>query len=166
MRESSISTHLSSVVPPFFENISTSTLRLLESTKCRDKAVQTLPLLSKISLNNTSFQVSINSLRLCLSSECLLNFLSNLCILSCVGKSLKFMAFLFLENELNLNIFTHAVPFPSKNSSLTFHHHTLGRHKLLITTATIFRKSVSSNSRKEWRKLLSALSEFNRKIYR
>ena len=114
MRESSISTHLSSVVPPFFENISTSTLRLLESTKCRDKAVQTLPLLFKISLNNTSFRVSINSLRLCLSSECLLNFLSNLCILSCVGKSLKFMAFLFLENELNLSIFTHAVPSPAK----------------------------------------------------
>ena len=48
-----------------------------------------------------------------LSPECLLSFLSNLHIPPCVGKTFEFMVFKFLENTLNLGIFTYAplIPF-------------------------------------------------------
>ena len=38
----------------------------------------------------------------------------------CVGKTFKFLAFTFLENALNLGIFTH-VPFHSKFNFLSSH---------------------------------------------
>ena len=47
---------------------------------------------------------------LSLSSECLLNFLSSVYILPCVGKIFNFMEFSFLENAIIRGIFTHAPP--------------------------------------------------------
>ena len=69
----------------------------------------------KINLKHTSFYISINSLGLYLSPECLLNFLSNLYIPPCVRKIFKFMVFAFLENALNLSIFTYAFPLPTQS---------------------------------------------------
>ena len=67
-------------------------------------------------MHDISFHISINSLGFYLSPKCLLNFLSNLYIPPCVGKIFKFMVFSFLENALNLGIFTHAFPPHSKLS--------------------------------------------------
>ena len=69
----------------------------------------------KISIKDTSFYISLNSLRFYLSPECLLSFLSNLCMPPCVGKNFKFMMFTFLENALNLGVFTHAPLLPTQN---------------------------------------------------
>ena len=66
----------------------------------------------KISLKDTSFYISINSLRIYLSLEFLLNFLLNFFARSCVEKSFKSMVFTFVENALNLGIFSHAPPPP------------------------------------------------------
>ena len=63
----------------------------------------------KISLSY--LDIPINSLGLYLSPECLFNFLSNLHISPCVGKIFEFM-FTFLENALNLGIFTNDSPPP------------------------------------------------------
>ena len=73
------------------------------------------PLSFKISLKDTSFHISINSLRLYLSPECLLNFLSNLYIPPCVGKNFKLKESTFLKNALIQGIFT---PVPT-HSRLT-----------------------------------------------
>ena len=55
-----------------------------------------------------------------------------------VGKSFKSMVFTFIENALNLDIFTHTYfPFHSK-LSLSSYHHTLSRGKLLILPCSIF----------------------------
>ena len=64
----------------------------------------------KNSLKDTFFHISINSLGLHLSPECLLNFLSKFYIPHCMGKTFKFMVLTFLEHALNLGIFTHAPP--------------------------------------------------------
>ena len=59
----------------------------------------------KINFKNTSFHISINSLRLYLlnylSLECLLIFLSNLYILQWLEKSFKFMVFRLLKNAFS-----------------------------------------------------------------
>ena len=55
---------------------------------------------------------------------------------SWVGQFFKFMVLTFLENALNLGIFTH-VP-PNQNSTPSSCHHTLGRRKLLIPPGSIF----------------------------
>ena len=60
------------------------------------------------------FHISINSLELYLSPECVVNFLSNLYIPPCVGNIFKFMVFTFVENALNLGIFTHVPHSPAK----------------------------------------------------
>ena len=99
---------------------------------------------------------------LSLSSECLLNFLSSVYILPCVGKIFNFMEFSFLENAIIRGIFTHAPPLSPPSSC----HHALGRRKLLIPQVAFFRKSVSRNSRNRWRKLWFALSKFSQKIWR
>ena len=77
----------------------------------------------KISLKDTSFDISKNSFGLYLSTECLLNFLSNLYIYSMYvyiyiyifhhvwEKSFKFIVFTFLENALSLGIFTYVPPY-------------------------------------------------------
>ena len=62
----------------------------------------------------------------------------------CVGKIFKFMVFTFLENALNLGIFTKLLP-----------------HSKL---APKFLSSRSTNSRKRWKKLWFALSKFNQKM--
>ena len=49
------------------------------------------------------------------------------------------MVFTFLENALNLSIFTHA-PLPTQNFPPNSYHHTLGRRKLLISPGSIFWK--------------------------
>ena len=115
----------------------------------------------KINLKHTSFHISINSLGLYLSPECLLNFLSNLYIPPCVRKIFKFMVFAFLENALNLSIFTYAFPLPTQSSPPSSYHHTLGRGKLLIPS-----DSIIFNSRKALRKPWFTLSEFSQKIWR
>ena len=77
------------------------------------------PFYFKIGLKDTFFHTSRNSLRLYLSPDCLLNFLSNLYIQPCVEKSFKFMMFTFLEHELNLGILTQ-LPRPLFKLSLNF----------------------------------------------
>ena len=64
----------------------------------------------KISLKDTSFHISINSLGLYLSPECLLNFLSNFYIPPSAGKIFKSMEFTFLENALIRGIFIRGPP--------------------------------------------------------
>ena len=74
------------------------------------------PLPLKICLKDTFFHISINSLGLYLSAECLLNVLSKMHIPPCVGKIFKFMAFTFLEIALNLGITSAPTPPHSKLS--------------------------------------------------
>ena len=45
-------------------------------------------------------------------------------------------------------------------------HHTTGRRKSLIPQGSIFRNSVSTSSRKGWRKLWLALLKYSQKIWR
>ena len=73
----------------------------------------------KISVKDKFFHTSINSLGLYLCPECLLNFLSNLCIPKYVGKSFKFIVFTFLEKALIRGNFTHAFLY-IQNSPPTF----------------------------------------------
>ena len=68
------------------------------------------PLSFNISLKDTYFQISTNSIVLYLSPEYLLNFLSNFRIPPYMGKIFKFMEFTFLENALIPVIFIHAPP--------------------------------------------------------
>ena len=82
----------------------------------------------------------MKSLWLYLSPEWLLNFLSNLYIPPCVRKIFKFMVFTFLENGLNLGIFTYASPFPTQIPPPSSYHHTLARGKLIIPPSSIFSK--------------------------
>ena len=90
----------------------------------------------KISLKDTSFHISINSLGLYLSPECLLFFLSNYSTMC--GKYVKFMEFAFLENRLIWNIFNHTPP----HSILVpiFSSSGLGSRKLLILPSSILSK--------------------------
>ena len=74
--------------------------------------------------------VSIYSLGLSLSPECFLSFLSNVYIPICVGKMFKVMVFIFLENPLNIGIFTYASLF-TQNLPPSCYHHSLDRGKLL-----------------------------------
>ena len=74
---------------PFFLKVS-----LLPSSQAEQ-----LPNPPKISLKDTFFYISINSLGLYLSPECLLNFLSNFYIPPFVGKIFKFSK--FPENAQN-----------------------------------------------------------------
>ena len=92
----------------------------------------------KISLKDTSFHISINSLGLYLSPECFLNFLSNFYIPLCVGRIFKFMEFTFLENALIQGSFTHASPHSELYPRCC--HHALGRRKLLIPLDIILSK--------------------------
>ena len=66
-----------------------------------------LPLSFKISLRDTSFHISLNSLGFYIC-RMLVEF-SDLHIPTCVGKFFQFMMFTFLENALNLYIFTQAM---------------------------------------------------------
>ena len=72
------------------------------------------PLPFKISLRDTSFHICLNSLGFYLSPECLLNFFLIWYSSINVGKFFQFMVFTFLENALNLCIFTHAPALHSK----------------------------------------------------
>ena len=87
-----------------------------------------LPHLSfKISLKDTSFNISLNSLlRVLPLSTMLVAFshnacciFSNLCFSPCARKNFRVLVFTFLENALNLCIFTHA-PVPSPQSRQNF----------------------------------------------
>ena len=51
-----------------------------------------------------------------------INFLTNLYILPFLGISFKFVVFIFLENTLNIDIFTHDL-LPSQNSPPSYYHH-------------------------------------------
>ena len=103
---------------------------------------------------NTYFHISINSLGFYLSPECLLGFLSNLYILPWLRKCLKFMVSIFLEAVSNLGLFTHS-PFPIKILPKVFIITSSSRRQRGVThfpQTVFFRKSVSPNSRKGWRK--------------
>ena len=52
------------------------------------------------------------------------------------------------------------MPFPTQNSPSSSCHQALGRRSYSFHQAAFFRKSVSPNSRKAWRKLWLALSKF------
>ena len=98
------------------------------------------PLSSKISLRDTSFDISFNYLGF-LSLQNAYWIFSDLFIPICVRKTFQFAALTFLENAFNLFIFTHD-PVPHS--------------KLLVE---FFEKFC-------WRKLWFALSRFNQKIWR
>ena len=100
----------------------------------------------KISLKDTSFHISLKSLGFYLSQECLLNFLQLVYYTMC-GNVFQFTVFTFLENALNLCIFTHA-PVPHSKFQAEFF------------------ENVFPPRRKGWRKLWFALSKFNQKIWR
>ena len=68
-----------------------------------------LPLSFKISLKDTSFHISLNSLGFCLSR--MLVEVSNLYIPTCVGKFFQFMVLTFLENALNPCIFSYPLVY-------------------------------------------------------
>ena len=127
----------------------------------------------KIRLKDTSFRIYINSLGLYLSPECLLNFLSRIYILPWLGKIFKLIMFLFLENTLNLGIFSDA-SLSTQNSPMFLSLpppplYTPGTGKLLIAHPThlppsyagLFLKYVFPNNKKEWRKLWFTLSKWN-----
>ena len=99
------------------------------------------PLFFKINLRDTSFHISLNCLGFCLT-RMLVKF-----SLNCVGKRFQITVPTFLENALNLCIFTHA-PVP----------HT----KLQVE----FFENLFSPRPKGCRKLWFALSKFNQKIWR
>ena len=128
----SISTHPFSLSPLFrgYLNPQVSISKMISS-------VDYHPCPSRLASRIHPFIFYINSLWLYLSPEFLLNFLSNMYIPPCVGKSSKFMVFIFLENALNLGIFTHP-PLPIQNSPLSYYQNTLGRRKLLIPSGSIF----------------------------
>ena len=76
------------------------------------------PLSFKISLKDTSFHISLNSLGFFLS-EMLVEF-SDFCIPTCTVKLFQFVVFTLLENALNLLcIFTHA-PIPHSKFQVEF----------------------------------------------
>ena len=104
-----------------------------------------------ISLKDICFDIFINSLGLYLSPEYWLNFLSNLYIQPWLGKNFKFMVLIFLENALNLGIFTHAPIKVEGNYS--------------FSPCSIFSKIYFPQQHNGWRKLWFALSKFNRKIW-
>ena len=79
-----------------------------------------------------------------------------------MGEIFKFIDFTFLENELILGICTHALPH--SKLALSSCHHALAEGNYSYHQATFFRKSVSPNSRKGWRKLQFALSKLSPKI--
>ena len=112
MLQFSISTPSFSITS-FFEFILTPSSG---STKWQIQC-QLPPFSFKISLKDTSFHISINSLGFYLSPECFLNFLSNLYVPPWLGKIFKFTVFTFLENVLNIGIFNHALPSPVKTPS-------------------------------------------------
>ena len=74
------------------------------------------------------------------SPECLLNFLSIFYITPCMGKSFKFMVFKFLDNALNIGIFTH-VSLPHAHLKL-FPKFLHGEWNYLFPRAAFFRKFV------------------------
>ena len=116
-------------------------------------------------LEEQTFNISITSLGLCLSPDCLRNFLSNVCIRPCMQKIVKFMEFTFLENALIRGVFTHAPP-QSKLAPKFLSSRPIGRRKLLIPKAAFCQKSVSPTSRKGWKKSRFALPKFSQKILR
>ena len=103
------------------------------------------PLSFKNSLRVTSFQISLNSLGFYLSRMLVEFFLT--CIFQHVWKKVSIYVFLFLENALNLCIFTHA-PVPHSKFQLEFF------------------ENLFPSTRKGWRKLWFARSKFNQNIWR
>ena len=99
-----------------------------------------------VNLRDRSFDISLNSLGFYLSPGCLLNFLW-LNIPPCVREIFELMMFTFLENALNLCIFTHT-PVPHSKLEVEFF------------------ENMFPPRRKEWGKIWLALSKFNHKIWR
>ena len=128
----SISTHLFSIAP-YYSRIT----QIPGQSQQNGKQCSLPPLFFKINLKETSFHISINSLGLYLSPECLLNFLSNVYTPPCVVKISKLIVFTLPENVLNLGIFTHA-PLPTQNLSPSSYYQSRGRGKLLIPPRIIF----------------------------
>ena len=128
IRCSTISTHPFSVVPAFSEDI--STLSLLKPIKWL-KQCKYHPCLSRLASMIQYYKV---------------------------GKIFEFTVFIFLENALNLGVFTHDTPppqspIPTQNYLSSSYHHVLGRGKLLIPLGSIFSKICFSQQQKGCRKL-------------
>ena len=106
-----------------------------------------LPFSLKISLRDTSFQISLIFSGFYLSPECLLNFLWLAYSTMCGKVFFQFMVFTFPENALNLCIFTHT-PVPHSKLKVEFF------------------ENLFLPRQKGRRKLWFALSKFNQKIWR
>ena len=153
MPQSSISTHPFSVVSSFLRIYQVPGYHRQNGKQCWFPSC-----FYKISLKDTSFHISINSLGLCFSIQNVFP--------PCVKKSFKLMLFKFQENALNLGIFTHVPPYPLKTCPqvIIINPQTEGNYS--FSQAASFQKSVSSNSRKGWEKIWFDLSKFNQKIWR
>ena len=110
------------------------------------------PLSFNISLKDTYFQISINSIVLYLSPEYLLNFHSNFRIPPYMAKIFKFMEFTFLENAL-ISVIFYSCPSSLKTHSQVLVIRLYAEGNYSLPQIAFFRKSVSPNSGKGWRKL-------------
>ena len=107
--QSSVSMCTLFLVFPLFQKYLNSQVKM----KKIDKECCLPPLPFKISLRNTYIHISLNLLGfISLQNACWIFF--DLYIPPCVGKLFQFMVFTFLENALNLCIFTHAPVLHSK----------------------------------------------------
>ena len=106
----------------------------------------------KSNLKDISFHISINSLGFYLFPQYLLNFLSNLYIPPCEE---WIQAFLLLSPSSSLKTLPQVLIITLQVEE-----------NYPFLQAAFFRKFVSPNIRKEWRKLWFTLSEFNEKIRR
>ena len=114
---------------PLSFSVSPSFLRISQFPGCNQrngKQCWLSTLSFKISLKDTSFHISINSLGLYLSPECLFNFLSKFYIPPCAGKISNFHS----------------------NSSQSSCHHDLDRRKLLIPLGSVLSKTCFSQQQK------------------
>ena len=100
--------HCLFLLTPLFWGYLNSQVRIKKKKKKKGKQFWLLPLPFKTSRKDTSFHISVTSLGLYLSPECLLNFLLNFYIPPFMGKNFKFMEFTSLETALIRGIFTHA----------------------------------------------------------
>ena len=113
--------------------------------KCKEKLVTTLSLSSNISLNDTSFHISLNSWKFFLSTDCSLNFL--LYVPLCVGKLFQFYGIHIPKKCIESRNFYSCPNSPIKTPGRNF-------------------ENLFAPRRKGWKKPWFALLKYNQKISR
>ena len=113
--------------------------------KCKEKLVTTLSLSSNISLNDTSFHISLNSWKFFLSTDCSLNFL--LYVPLCVGKLFQFYGIHIPKKCIESRNFYSCPNSPIKTPGRNF-------------------ENLFAPRRKGWKKPWFTLLKYNQKISR